>query len=289
MPPFSDNFLILGTMMLYGVFSGGSAIILKKGIIRAGGIQITHFFRDLLPAIWRLASTPLWLFGGFIAVIGFLIYAYALNSYEVSVVKPLVNTNLLFTFLFAYVIFHEKLSWLEWMGVSTLVAGILFTAFSPGIGSTDLINVPLLYLLFPLTLIIAFIMILVMFILKRGSAEFAFPVFAGIFFGMGTFFTKSLLIGYSELETLTYALLFIYSLLMLMVTYGFAALGQQLAFEKGRLSVVSPISNSLTVITSLVGAKCIFFETFDQIRLLGIACILVSLFILRREIDRSKL
>ncbi|MFW9855701.1 MAG: EamA family transporter [Candidatus Thorarchaeota archaeon] len=289
MPPLSDNLLILGTMIIYGVFSGGSAIILKKGIIRAGGIPITNFFRDLLPATWRLVSTPLWLFGGFIALIGFLIYAYALNSYEVSVVKPLVNTNLLFTFLFAYLIFHEKLSSVEWTGVSTLVAGILLTAFSPGIESADLINVPLLYLLFPMTLILASIMIFVMFIVKRGSAEFVFPVFAGIFFGMGTFFTKSLLIGYSELGTLTYALLFLYSLLMLMLTYGLAALGQQLAFEKGRLSVISPISNSLTVITSLVGANWIFFETFNEIRLLGIGCILVSLFILRREIDQPKI
>ena len=91
-------------MLIYGVTSGGSAIILKKGIFRAGGIKL-DFFKDVLPTAWNLLTTPMWFLGGIAALTGFLIYTIALNTYDVSIVKPLINTNLLFTFVFAAIYF----------------------------------------------------------------------------------------------------------------------------------------------------------------------------------------
>jgi predicted PurR-regulated permease PerM len=43
-----DNVLVLVIMVFYGLLSGGSAIILKVGIFRAGGIKIDNFLRDKL-------------------------------------------------------------------------------------------------------------------------------------------------------------------------------------------------------------------------------------------------
>ncbi|MFX1539091.1 MAG: hypothetical protein ACFFDI_33345, partial [Promethearchaeota archaeon] len=106
----TSNIIVLVIMLVYGVMSGGSAIILKIGIFKAGGIKINDFIRDIGPAVWCLITTPVWMLGGVAAIIGFLIYTVALNTYDLSVVKPLVNTNLLFTFIFAYIVFKEKLS-----------------------------------------------------------------------------------------------------------------------------------------------------------------------------------
>ena len=116
-----------------------------------------------------------------------------------SVVKPLVNTNLLFTFILAYLVFKEKLANIEWFGVGILIAGLLFIAFSPNIESTDSMNSPLLLGILPLTVILMVIMVFIMFVSKRGHAEFVFPIFAGSFFGLGTLFTKSLLITLNQL------------------------------------------------------------------------------------------
>ncbi len=95
----TDNIIVLFIMIIYGLISGISAIILKIGIFRAGGIKINKFIRDIGSAAWRLMTTPIWLLGGISAIIGFIIYTVALNAYDVSVVKPLVNINLLFTII----------------------------------------------------------------------------------------------------------------------------------------------------------------------------------------------
>jgi len=287
-------------MLFYGLVSGGSAIILKIGIFRAGGIRIENFLRDVGPAAWRLITTPVWMVGGIAAIIGFLIYTIALNVYDVSVVKPLVNFNLLFTFIFAYLVFKEKLSQFEWFGVVILIIGLLLTAFSPSIESTEEMNVTILLAILPLTVLTIIVMVFMMFGTKRGHAEFVFPLFAGSFFGLGTFFTKSLLISLKQLNNSDPFIvgLFLYSFFMLILTYGFAITAQQLAFEQGRLSIVSPISNALSVVISFVGALIIFYEDLipeigGQIviqsffKVLGLICILIALGILRREIIPS--
>ncbi|MFX1506908.1 MAG: EamA family transporter [Promethearchaeota archaeon] len=296
-----NNIVVLFIMLIYGVMSGGSAIILKVGIFKAGGIKINNFIRDVGPAAWRLIRTPIWLLGGVAAIIGFLIYTVALNTYDVSVVKPLVNTNLLFTFILAYLVFKEKLTNIEWFGIGVLIAGLLLIAFSPNIESTDSMNSPLLVGILPLTVILMVIMVFIMFVSKRGRAEFVFPIFAGSFFGLGTLFTKSLLITLNQLNTgdsLIFGM-FLYSVFMVLLTYFFALTAQMLAFEQGRLSVVSPITNALSVIISFIGAYFVFYEDLipqiggqiifqSFLKLIGLICIVVALFILRREITPVK-
>lgn len=297
----TSNIIVLFIMIIYGVMSGGSAIILKIGIFRAGGIKIDDFIRDIGPAAWRLITTPVWMLGGIAAIIGFLIYTVALNTYNVSVVKPLVNTNLVFTFVFAYIIFKEKLTRTEWCGVVILIAGLFFVAFSPNIESTDTMNSPFLLGIFPITIILMLMMVFIMFISKRGHAEFVFPIFAGSFYGLGTLFTKSLLITLNQMnigDSITFGL-FLYSGFMLVLTYFFAIIAQMLAFERGRLSVVSPITNALSVIISFIGASFVFFEDLipligEQLlfqsffKILGLICILAALIILRREFNPIK-
>ncbi|MFX1285516.1 MAG: EamA family transporter [Promethearchaeota archaeon] len=295
------NVAVLLIMTIYGLISGGSAIILKIGIFRAGGIKIKNFLRDIGPAAWRLITTPIWFIGGIAAIIGFVIYTVALNAYDVSVVKPLVNTNLLFTFIFAHFIFKEKLSKVEWLGVGVLITGILLIAFSPFVESSEAMNIPLLLGFFPFILILMVVMVFIMFISKSGYAEFVFPIFAGTFYGLGTFFTKSLLITLGMLNTsdsFTF-LMFLYSIVMLLMTYLFAIIAQMLAFERGRLSIVSPITNALSVIVAFIGAYFVFYEDLinpigGQIliqsffKIFGLICILLALLILRREIHPLK-
>ena len=286
-------------MIIYGIVSAGSAIAQKKGIFLAGGIKLDKFLKDVLPMAWKLLTTPMWLVGGISALVGFLIYTFALNLYEVSIVKPMVNTNLLFTFIFAAIAFKERLSKKEWTGVSILVLGLILFAFSPSIQTTTEMNTPLLLLFFPISLGLIILMILMIFVLKRyGSPEIIFPIFAGSFFGMGTFFTKSLLIGLNGMEFsgFTKAGLIFYSFWMLIITYGFATIAQQLAFEQGRLSVVSPITNALSITIAFLGASLVFYEELiveisgnlvleSYFKVFGLVLILLALVILRRELD----
>ncbi len=299
---FESNVGVLMFMLLYGAISGGSAIIMKVGIFRSGGIKLENFFRDVLPAAWNLLTSPMWFIGGIAALTGFIIYTVALNIYDVSIVKPLVNTNLLFTFIFAALIFKERLTTIEWIGVGTLILGILLIVLTPNIESNNELNEPLLLLFLPVTLGLIVVMIVTLFVVKGGGpAEFILPIFAGSFFGVGTFFTKSLLIALNgELQTVIPRTgLIVYSFCMLITTYGFATIAQQLAFERGRLSIVSPITNALSVTIAFIGSYFLFYEdlifevageyTFHSLyKIFGLISILIALFILRREIDPLK-
>ncbi len=293
-----DNITVLLIMVIYGLVSGSSAIILKIGIFRAGGININNFLRDFGPAFHRLATTPAWIVGGMAAITGFIIYTIALNIYDVSVVKPLVNTNLLFTFIFAYLVFKEHLSRIEWFGIIILVTGLILSAFSPSIQSTEKMNIPLLLAFLPITIVMLVMMVLIMFVSdKKGHPELIFPIFSGSFYGMGTFFTKSSLIGLKQLNSgdpLLVGMCF-YSVIMFLVTYAFAIIAQQFAFERGRLSIVSPITNSLSVTFSFIGAYFVFYEDLivpiegefifqSFFKVIGVICIIIALIILRREI-----
>jgi len=83
---------------------------------------------------------------------------------------------------------------------------------------------------------------------------------------------------------------------MLIVTYGFATIAQQLAFERGRLSIVSPITNAISVTIAFIGAYFVFYEelitTFEGVlsfqsffKPAGLVCIILALILLRREIN----
>jgi drug/metabolite transporter (DMT)-like permease len=175
-----DNVTVLIIMVIYGIVSGSSAIILKIGISRAGGININNFLQDFGPAFHRLVTTPVWIVGGIAAISGFIIYTVALNVYDVSVVKPLVNTNLLFTFLLAYLVFKEHLSRIEWFGIIILVTGLILAAFSPSVQSTEKMNIPLLLAFLPLTIVMMVLMVSIMFVSdKKGHPEL---IFGNIFY-----------------------------------------------------------------------------------------------------------
>ena len=49
---------------------------------------------------FRLLKDPIWWLGQAGLTIDFIIYQFAIDSYDISIVKPLVNLNLLFVITF---------------------------------------------------------------------------------------------------------------------------------------------------------------------------------------------
>ena len=84
------------------------------------------------------------------------------------------------------------------------------------------------------------------------------------------------------------------------VSYVVAIISQQFAFNSGRLSIVGPISNAISVVIPVIGAFVIFneqliLEVNGQINLFfsfgkfyGLAFILLGVFLLRRAILHSE-
>ncbi|MHA1974261.1 MAG: EamA family transporter [Candidatus Hodarchaeales archaeon] len=287
---FESFIAVIALMTLYGLIGGSSAVLTKKGILKIGGLEVEHSWEKFLKTFIQLLSNPLWLGGAILGVIGFGVYLVTLQEFELSIVKPLVNTNLLFTFVFASLFLKEKLTLKEWFGVSCLVMGMIFIGFFTS-ESTGTIEVLPLITLFPLTLLGIIILGFFIFVGKVQNPEILYAISAGFFYGLGAIFTKAILISL----TLDFPLL-LFSGVMFILTYVIAIVSQQFAFDNGRVSIASPITNAISIIIPVVGAFLIFNEQliflidgqfnvlYSLGKIYGLISILLSIFLLRRAI-----
>ncbi|UCG02488.1 MAG: EamA family transporter [Candidatus Heimdallarchaeota archaeon] len=271
---------IILLMTLYGILGGVSAVLSKKGIIKIGGLRVERSWKIFFQTFMKLISTPIWLLGAFLGIFGFFVYLIALQNFELSVVKPLVNTNLAFTFLFAYIFFKEQLKRSEWAGIIGIMMGMIFLGIITR-GSTGVIElVPLIGLL-PIT-IVGIIILGVFIITERiHNQEFFYSISAGIFYGLGAIFSKAILILLSPITNIS---LLFFTVVMFSLTYLVAIVSQQFAFNNGRLSIVSPITNSISILIPVVGAAIIFNEHFYLEKIVGLILILLGIILLRRTI-----
>jgi drug/metabolite transporter (DMT)-like permease len=72
----------------------------------------------------RLFRRPLWLLGLCADAGGFGLQAAALHHGSLVVVQPLITTSLLFTLVFAALLYHEAISLHEWGNIVLMLAGL---------------------------------------------------------------------------------------------------------------------------------------------------------------------
>ncbi|UCE12904.1 MAG: EamA family transporter [Candidatus Heimdallarchaeota archaeon] len=277
----TDSFIaIIALMTLYGILGGVSAVLSKKGIIKIGGLRVERSWKMLVVTFGKLLSTPVWLSGAILGILGFLVYLITLQHFELSVVKPLVNTNLAFTFILAYIFFKERLKITEWVGISGIILGMIILGIISK-ESEGIIELIPLFTLFPVSMIS--IILLGFFIIsdRIENQEFFYSMSAGVFYGLGAIFSKAILVLLSS--NMNLGILF-FVVMMFSLTYIVAIVSQQFAFQNGRLSIVSPITNSVSVLIPVIGAYFIFTEQIYFEKILGLVCILIGIILLRRTI-----
>ncbi|MFX0094389.1 MAG: EamA family transporter [Candidatus Hodarchaeota archaeon] len=299
--------MVLIVMSFYGMLNALSTILLKYGIHRIGGLNLddsASIIKDGIKATIKLLTNFWWLIGGILGICGFLIYFLSLRWFGLSVVKPLAAVSLVFIFFFAAIIFKERLHVSEWLGMAVLITGTILISLAP-VTTTTTYNISLLVLIFPLAIALFVIMILVMYKLDIGekwkNPEFILPIFAGVFLGIGSIYTKGISLGIEEsvFATSSVSLLLLLSLVGYGISYALGLMTNQLAFEKGRLSIVTPITGSIVILISLFGAALVYSEEilvtfegevnlFSFIKIVGVVLILMSLFLLRREVISDK-
>ena len=92
---------------------------------------------------WGLMAHALrrgiWLIGFVLMLVVFGLQATALRFGELSVVQPVLTTELLFLLLILGVWFHYRLGWREWLGAGIIVGGLgaFFLAASPSGGQVQ--------------------------------------------------------------------------------------------------------------------------------------------------------
>ncbi|WP_371804618.1 EamA family transporter [Candidatus Lokiarchaeum ossiferum] len=275
------NWYILLIMVGYAFFNGIGSLGFKLGLkkIDKSSVSLQNLSKENRSAYIQLLKTPIWLFGWLCLGIDFLIYQIAIKNYDLSVIKPLVNLNLIFVILFGTIILKEKIGLFEWIGITFIILGaIMITLYSTP--SETNINLPKLIIFIGLILISVVLLVIANQFTSIDKKELILGCFSGILYGTGSIFNKA---AYSTNNSYFLTTVFI---IFFGISYGFAFLSGQSAYLNGRMSIVSTLVNVFSILTPFIGGILIFEETLildtpigwmKYLKIIGLICILLGI------------
>lgn len=106
------------------VFNSFAQLLLKKGMMTAGPLQLALTPIAIKTFILKVFSTPLIWSGCFLYGFSTIICLVVLSRVPVSVAYPLGSLGYVFSALLAYFWLREKLSALQWLGILVIVLGV---------------------------------------------------------------------------------------------------------------------------------------------------------------------
>lgn len=268
-------------MLGYAFFNGIGSLGFKLGLkkIDQSSVSLQDFSKENRRAFFQLLKTPIWLFGWICLGIDFLIYQIAIKNYDISVVKPLVNLNLLFVLFFGITILKEKIRLLEWIGICFIIIGaLMITMYS--IPSDTNVNLPRMGMFIGIILITVVLLVISSHYISLDKKEIILGCFSGILYGTGSIFNKAV---YSSDNSLILTIIFV---ILFGISYSFAFLSGQSAYLNGRMSIVSTLVNVFSILTPFIGGIMIFEESLlintpivwmKYLKIFGLICILLGI------------
>lgn len=238
-----------------------------------------------------LATNPRWLAGFALIMTGLACQLVALTRVPLAVAQPVFSSGIVFLLLLTLTVLGERLTAHEWTGLAGITAGVVCVVASldsrtdvPGTGGHVL---PVLLVAIPST-----VAGLAVFAAAGGRARGDAPygAAAGIVYGAAGMVTKGLSASidfHGPAAIARSALLSPYLYLLAPVTLcGFLVF--QTALQRGRASIVAPVSNVVATLYTVVAGTLVFGERLPAdaghltLRLAGLAAITGSLLWLPR-------
>lgn len=294
------DFTLLLIMIGYGLLNGAGVYCFKIGIQKVRGIELTmkELFKNPIKSFYYFIKVPVIFLAAVLVVIGFVIYQYALDSFGVVNVKPLTNLNLIFIFLFGFVLIKEHVSKKEILGLGALVSGVLCVSLlaEPSGASTFINDVNLI--IFSIVAILASIILIFITILKDNKKrnEFILAVVSSICFSLGVIFNNAIYRSGGSLSDLS-SLIFNPFTYLLVVSYFFGVFIEVVAFSEGRLVIVGPVINTVGVVLPIIGAVVVFNEAllvpsvglpWSLIKIFGIILVIIGAILIYPRVSKIK-
>lgn len=255
------NLEILLIMMGYAILNGFGSLLFKVHYQRKPEDDQESLLKldaGLPKTLWNLIKDWRWTLGEVLLLLDFVVYQFALSRYEVSVVKPLVNLNLIFVITFGVVFMKEKITKKEVLAIIFIILGsVMITFYS--VETETVLNLTVLYLFG--AIVFGSVIISAIVIQKKSgdkNYEYFVSIFSGCLYGLGAIFNKAM---YQEAHEpkLLYFLLFA---TFFGISYFIAFVYGQFAYSKGRMSFVSTIVNITSILIPFIGGIIVFAESF---------------------------
>lgn len=269
-------------MIGYALFNGIGSLCYKKGLnkIDSESIDLLSFSRNNVKGFFQLLRTPIWFLGLILLITDFFIYQLALSIFEISVVKPLVNLNLIFVLFFGVVVMKEKVKIREWIGILFIILGaVSISMFAEE--TTTVLNYTSFWIFLSFIMILALVNIAFLKMRGNENTEFFVSISGGIMYGLGSVLNKGLY-AINLVDGFFFVLLVIFGL-----SYGMAFFYSQAAYLKGRMSIVSTIVNIFSIIIPFIGGIFIFGDPLilstqnpflNYLKIIGLVSIVIGVF-----------
>jgi drug/metabolite transporter (DMT)-like permease len=247
------------------VFAVAAACLLGLGFV----LQQEAAARAPVPEVlsprilWRLAHEPRWLAGIGCMVGGQVLSGTALLSGDLSVVEPLLATNLLWAMLLARRLSGERLGLTGWSGVLLLSGGVVaFMIVGRPVGTDAQVHPLRHWTVFGAVAAVAVILFLVGRYVRLADDAFLLAVAAGVFFGLQDALTR--VSGRVLTVSGTQAMLVSWQTYGIVVAAVAGLTLAQNAFRAGPLWKSLPL---MTVAEAVAGITCGIGYLGDRVRL----------------------
>lgn len=290
--------------LISGILSGIAHSFQRKSTDTMPELTPRAFYRQHLGLLKVILTTPLWWLSGILAVMGALLRWQAFAFADISLVKPLVNINILVVLVLCVGVWNEKVGKWEVSGIFSLLAGIVLLSMFAEDRPVFSFNSAFL-LLSALACFLIVGCFLFMGSKDEGSLkdkELFFALSAGLLYGTASIFLKAMTIevwqilgffqifDFSVITTLLTRWTFWVYVVCSVVAYFLL----MCAYSRRRASIAIPINNSLSTIIPILLAIPIFSDAillplegvivfpYSFLRLFGILTVLVGVILLRR-------
>lgn len=274
------------------LFALGNALQ-KQGIARRiGALPAGAMLEAPLRLVARLAGNPIWMLGSAVTLVAVALETQALGQGDVSVVKPLSRVQSIFVVAIGVAALGERLLPREWLGVGALALGALLLAsepadaisYAPGTATTA-----------GAALGVAALVLLLLFVAERSPGrlrgELGLALAAGCLFGLGDALIK---LGTERVRKPTGAfeladpgtaagLVSTFEFQLGLFASAVAFFVQQIAFSRGRVSVVAPMIGTAGTLLALALGWGLLREPLGPGRAAGISVVVAGGLLLRGE------
>ena len=283
------NGRLFGLIILYSILNGVGSLFYNMGLQKLDkeNTNLLKLNKSLFKSLWNMLTNKQWFFGAFLATLGFIVYQFALKDFDVSVVKALVNLNIIFVIIFGTKIMKDKMSKYEWLGIIFLILGAVTISLYSQERKTSME----LDRFWVFTTILFILLLIVEIVIQRAlkkdgvQAKKTFEIFAsiscGTLYGMGAIYNKSL-----YAQNISPAL-FYFSLSLFALTYTLAFFHGQAAYLHGRMSIISSVVNIFIILLPFLGGFLIFGDPLilsgvdgiaQYVKIIGLILIILGIF-----------
>ncbi|HUT80188.1 MAG TPA: DMT family transporter [Candidatus Bathyarchaeia archaeon] len=257
-----------------GIFAYSSLniglVLQKKGASSLPKIEEVKFWQNFK----NFFTNKIWLLGFLLTVLAFGFLVVAMNQGSLSIVAPMQAIGLIVLVIFSYFYLKERIQIPELIAIGLIVIGVIILGITnPDVDFTytlEEVNESFLQIrsLIFIGLLTVIVIILSAFSFPK-KFQFTSAIFAfggGIFSGLGDTFTKAFMSGldFSNFNTsFVFVLSKWYWWLYVLLMSGYniiAGIFPQIAFQRGKAVIVTPIFSVMSLTTPVFCGIIVFSE-----------------------------